>query len=99
VIAGSEGELAREDQGAKGNLAGGVVQVGVDQRRWNGDDLTRRWWSSTMVVVFQRAGDWRGVGVWSWSCAGVMCVAEPTRIIPAQVRESAPAGFNVLQTV
>jgi hypothetical protein len=27
------------------------------------------------------------------------CVAEPTWIIPAQVRESIPEGFNVLQTV
>jgi hypothetical protein len=72
VIAGGEGEPAREDQGTRGNLAGGDVQVEVDRRRWNGDDPRRRWWSSTMVGVFRCVGDWRGVGVWSRSCARVM---------------------------
>jgi hypothetical protein len=42
VVAGGEGELARKDQGARGNLAGGAVQVGVDRRGWNNDDLRRR---------------------------------------------------------
>jgi hypothetical protein len=50
VVAGGEGEPAREDQGARGNLAGGDVQVGVDWRGWNGDDLRRRRWSSTMAA-------------------------------------------------
>jgi hypothetical protein len=42
VVAGGEGELTREDQGARGNLAGGDVKVGVDQRGWNGGDPSRR---------------------------------------------------------
>jgi hypothetical protein len=41
VVAGSEGEPARKDQGTRGNLAGGDVQVGVDRRGWNDGDL--RW--------------------------------------------------------
>jgi hypothetical protein len=35
---GGEGEPARKDQGARGNLAGGDVMVGVDRRGWNSDD-------------------------------------------------------------
>jgi hypothetical protein len=57
MIAGGEEEPARKDQGARGNLAGGDVQVGVDRRRWNGDDPRRRRWSSAMAAVFRRAGD------------------------------------------
>jgi hypothetical protein len=38
VVAGGKGEPARKDQGARGNLAGGDVKVGVDWRRWNGGD-------------------------------------------------------------
>jgi hypothetical protein len=72
VVAGGEGELAREDQGIRGNLGGGDVQVGVDRSRWNSDDPRWRRWSSTMAVVFRHAGDWRGMGVWSRSCAGMM---------------------------
>jgi hypothetical protein len=30
VVAGGEGEPARKDQGARENLAGGDVQVGID---------------------------------------------------------------------
>jgi hypothetical protein len=42
VVAGSEGELAREDQGACAGLAGGDVMVGVDRRGWNGAEPRRR---------------------------------------------------------
>jgi hypothetical protein len=63
VVAGGEGKPAREDQGTRGNLARGDVQVGVDRSRWNGDDPRRWLWSSTMAAVFRHAGDWRGVGV------------------------------------
>jgi hypothetical protein len=42
VVAGDEGETARKDQGARGNLAGGAMQVRVDRRGWNGDDPRRR---------------------------------------------------------
>jgi hypothetical protein len=63
VVAGGEGKPAREDQGTRGNLAGGDVQVRVDRSRWKSDDPGRRRWSSTMAAVFRHAGDWRGVGV------------------------------------
>jgi hypothetical protein len=42
VVAGSEGELARKDQGARGNLAGGDVVVGVDRKGWNDGDPKRQ---------------------------------------------------------
>jgi hypothetical protein len=35
----------------------------------------------------------------NWSMKASITVAEPTWIIPAQVRESIPEGSNVLQTV
>jgi hypothetical protein len=38
VVASGEGEQAGEDQGARGNLAGGDVMVGVDRRGWNDGD-------------------------------------------------------------
>jgi hypothetical protein len=38
VVADGEGEPAGEDQGARGNLAGVDVMVGVDWRRWNDSD-------------------------------------------------------------
>jgi hypothetical protein len=72
VVTGGEGSPARKDQGARADLAGGDVKVGVDQRGWNDGDPGWRRWSSTTAVVFQRAGGRRGVGVWSMSCAGVM---------------------------
>jgi hypothetical protein len=42
MVAGGEGELARKDQWARGNVTGGAVQVGVDRRGWNGDDPRQR---------------------------------------------------------
>jgi hypothetical protein len=59
-------------RGARANLAGGDVEVGVDRRGWNDDDP--RWWRwcSTTTAVFWHAGDQRGVGVWSMSCTEVM---------------------------
>jgi hypothetical protein len=72
VDTGGDGEPARKDQGARADLAGGDVKVGVDRRGWNDDDPRWRRWSSTTAVVFRRAEDWRGVGVWSTSCIGVM---------------------------
>jgi hypothetical protein len=66
------GELAEKDQGTRGNLVGGDVMVGVDRRGWNGGDPRRRRWSSMMAAMFRHAGDWRGVGMWSRSCTGVM---------------------------
>jgi hypothetical protein len=42
VVGGGEGELARKEQGTRGNLARGDVMVGVDWRGWNGGDL-KRW--------------------------------------------------------
>jgi hypothetical protein len=68
----ARGNRPGRTRGLGGNLAGGDVQVGVDRSRWNGDDPRRRQWSSTMVAVFRCAGDWRGVAVWSTSCAEVM---------------------------
>jgi hypothetical protein len=56
VAGGGEGEPARKDQGARGNLAGGDVQVGVDRRGWNGGDPRRRRWSATAAAVFRRGG-------------------------------------------
>jgi hypothetical protein len=56
VVAGDAGEPARKDQGARGNLAGGDVKVGVDRTRWNGGDPRRRRWSLTTGVVFRRGG-------------------------------------------
>jgi hypothetical protein len=56
VVAGSEGEPARKDQGARRDLAGGDVKVGVDRRGWNDDDPRRRRWSLTTAVVFRRGG-------------------------------------------
>jgi hypothetical protein len=56
VVTGGEGDPARKDQGARGNLARGDVQVGVDRKGWNGDDPRRRRWSSTMAAVFRRDG-------------------------------------------
>jgi hypothetical protein len=55
-LAGGEGELARKDQGTRGNLAGGDVQVGVDRRGWNDGDPRQRRWSLTMAVVFGCGG-------------------------------------------
>jgi hypothetical protein len=56
VVAGGEGKPAREDQGARGNLAGGDVMAGVDRRGWNGGDPRRRRWSSTTAAMFQCGG-------------------------------------------
>jgi hypothetical protein len=54
------------------------------------------------VGEFPKSGPHPMTGVpskaWSSPIAGTG-VAEPTRIIPAQVRESTPEGSNVLQTV
>jgi hypothetical protein len=36
---------------------------------------------------------------WKWEDISMDFVAEPTRITPAQVRESTPEGSNVLQMV
>jgi hypothetical protein len=38
AVTGGEGEPARKDQGARAELAGGDVMVGVDRRGWNDDD-------------------------------------------------------------
>jgi hypothetical protein len=38
VVANGEGEPARKDLGARAELAGGDVMVGVNQRGWNDDD-------------------------------------------------------------
>jgi hypothetical protein len=63
AVAGGEGEPVRKDQGARRNLAGGDVKVGVDRRGWNGDDPRWRRWSLTTVAVLRRRGspavDWR----------------------------------------
>jgi hypothetical protein len=56
VVAGGEGEPARKDQGTRGNLAGGDVQVGVDRSGCNDGDPRRRRWSLTTAVVFRRGG-------------------------------------------
>jgi hypothetical protein len=56
VVTGGEGEPSRKDQGARGNLAGGDVQIGVDRKRWDGGDPRRRQGSSTTAVVFRRDG-------------------------------------------
>jgi hypothetical protein len=61
-----------KDQGARADLAGGDVKVGIDRKGWNDDDPRWRRWNSITPAVFRRAGDRRGVGVWSMSCAGVM---------------------------
>jgi hypothetical protein len=56
VIAGGEGELVREDQGACTGIAGGDVMVGIDRRGWNGGEPRWRRWSSTTAMVFRRGG-------------------------------------------
>jgi hypothetical protein len=56
AVVGGEGELARKEQGTRGNLARGDVMVGVDRRGWNGGDLKRRRWSSTTAMVFRSGG-------------------------------------------
>jgi hypothetical protein len=68
----ARGNRPRRIRGARADLAGGDVTFGVDRRGWNDDDP--RWWRwcLTTVAVFRRAGDRRGVGVWSMSCVGVM---------------------------
>jgi hypothetical protein len=55
-VAGSEGKLARKEQGIRGNLARGDVMVGVDRRGWNGGDPKRLRWSSTTAMVFRHCG-------------------------------------------
>jgi hypothetical protein len=56
VVAGGEGEPVRKDQGARADLAGGDVKVGVDRRGWNDGDPRWRRWSLTTAAVFRRGG-------------------------------------------
>jgi hypothetical protein len=56
VVAGGEGKPARKDQGARADLVGGDVKVGVDRRGWNNDDPRRRRWSLTTAAVFRCGG-------------------------------------------
>jgi hypothetical protein len=42
VVAGGEGEPAREGQGVSAGVAGGDVMVGVGWRGWNDGDPKRR---------------------------------------------------------
>jgi hypothetical protein len=57
VVAGGKGEPASKDQGTRGNLAGGDVQVGVDRRGWNDGDP--RWRRCSGVGAHRR---WIGGG-------------------------------------
>jgi hypothetical protein len=54
VVAGGEGELARKEQGTRGNFARGDVMVWVDRRGWNCGDPKRRRWSLITAMVFRR---------------------------------------------
>jgi hypothetical protein len=56
VVAGGEGEPAREDQGTRAVLVGGDVMVGVNRRGCNDGDPRRRRWSLTAAMVFRRGG-------------------------------------------
>jgi hypothetical protein len=64
VVAGGEGEPARKDQGARADLAGGDVKVGVDRRGGTtvtrgGGDRAGLWWRCSGVVAHRR---WIGGG-------------------------------------
>jgi hypothetical protein len=102
VVVSSEGEPAREDQGARRNLAGGDVQVGVDRRGWNGDNLRRRRWSSTTAAVFWRGGSPAVDRRWGNSSRGsrrfsqATCreLGRPEERVPMAIRDCGEGGAH-----
>jgi hypothetical protein len=56
VVAGGEGEPAREGQGVSAGLAGDDVMVGVDRRGWKNGDPKRGQQSSATAAVLRRGG-------------------------------------------